>query len=92
MAIPPDPGAVGEGPVDRLSQANSHVFGGVMSVDVQITRAGYREIHHGMASEELEHMIEKANPRGELGMALAVQIKGEPNFGLARFARNLGAA
>ena len=75
MAIAPDPRPVTQRPIDRLAQADAHVLGGVMPVNMQVARAGDRQVHQRMAGEQVEHVVEEPNPRADLGPPLTVQVE-----------------
>ena len=90
MAIAPDPRPVAQRPVDRLAQADAHVLGRVMPVNMQVARAGDRQVHQRMAGEQLEHVVEEPDPRRDLGPPLAVQVELQADVGLASLAHDLG--
>ena len=90
MAVPADPRPVAQRPVDRLAQADPDVLGRVMAVDVQVAGAGDRQVHQGMPGEQLEHVVEKPDPRRDLGSPLAVQVEPQADVGLASRSHDLG--
>ena len=92
MAITPYPRPVAERPIDRLSQANAHVLGGVVPVNMQVARAADRQVHQRMTREQVEHVIEEPNARCDLGPPLTVEVEFQADVGFASFAHNLGAA
>ena len=92
MAVAPDARAVAQRPIDRLAQADPHVLGRVMPVDVQVAGAGDRQVHQRMAGEQLEHVVEKTDARRDLGPPLAVQVEPQSDVGLASRAHDLGDA
>ncbi len=90
MAIPPDPRAVAQRPVDRLTQTDPHVLGCVMPVNVQVAFARNCQIDQGMARKQLEHVVEKTDPGRHLGPPLAVQVERQSNVGLTSRSHDLG--
>ena len=91
VAVSPDPGPVAECTIDRLAQADAHVFGRVMPVHMQVARARDRQVHERMPREQIEHVIKEADPRTDLGSPLAVEVEPELDIGFAGLAYNLGA-
>ena len=61
----------------RLSQANPHIFDGMMLVDMQIPVGGKREINATVLGQKREHMIQKANVGLDIGAAVPVEVYGD---------------
>ena len=90
MAVPANSGPVAERPVDRLAQADADVLGGVMPVDVEVARAGDRQVHQGMPGEQLEHVVEEPDAGLHVRPPLAVEVERQADVGLAGLAHDLG--
>ena len=63
VPVAPDARPVAQRPVDRLAQADAHVLGRVVVVDVEVARARDRQVHQRVPGEELEHVVEEADAR-----------------------------
>src|SRR5213080_1740492 len=70
---PVDAAPLAQGAVQRLAQRQRAVLGGVVVVDVEVTRAGKREIEPRVAAERVEQMIEEAEARLHVGLSRAVE-------------------
>ena len=91
MAIAPNAAPIAQRPVDRLSQADPHILGRVVSIDVQVARAADRQVHQGMTSEQLKHVIQETrSPLADLHLALAIQVEPQSDLGLTRLSLDLG--
>jgi hypothetical protein len=75
VAVAPDSGAVCKGPVEGLAEANADVFGGMMAVNLEVAGAGHGQVDQGMASEQLEHVVEKTDPGRYAGSPFAIQVE-----------------
>ena len=51
------------------------ILDGVMCVDVQIACCLHREIEQAVHGDVVQHVVEEADPRGNLGLTRAVQIE-----------------
>ena len=54
-----------------------------MEIHMQIALGPDFQVHHGMAAEALQHMVQKADPGIDVALAGAVQIERNRDFGLA---------
>jgi hypothetical protein len=61
-------------------------------VDMQIALGVQLDIHKAVLGKLLQHMVEKADPRGDAGRAGTVEIDGGADAGLLGGAVDLGAA
>ena len=50
-------------------------------IDVQIADRLDREVNAGMAGEEIEHMVEKADAGRDIGHAGAIEVHGDLDVG-----------
>jgi hypothetical protein len=92
MAHADDAFAVAQRFGQRPAQDNTDILNSVMFVNVQVAFGSHLQIKAGMASQGMQHVIEKANPGANLGLTGAIQIQGDFNFRFARFTGNGGNA
>src|SRR5262249_16373400 len=91
-AVTPDARLVPQGLGQGFAKTDADVFHRVMSINVQITLCLDAQIDEAVLGEEGEHMIEEADAAGQVGLAGAVEIDGQPNLGLSGVALNRGTA
>ena len=91
-AVAADAALVAERLLERLAEGQPDVLDGVMAVDVEIAARGDHQIEAAVMSEELEHVIEKADAGAHLGGARAVERERHGDIGLAGDAMDLCAA
>ena len=65
---------------ESLTQGNANIFHGVMRIDVQIAIGLDVEIDHAMASNLIEHMLQKRESGIKLRIALSVEINTDGNL------------
>ena len=87
-----DAGAVAQGLVERRAQHEGAVLRGVVVVDLQVSLAGEFEVEAGVAREGIEHVIEEADPGGDLARARTVQVEDGADAGLLGLAADGGGA
>ena len=75
-----------------LSERDADVFGGVMMVDMEVADRLDRDVDARMAGEQIEHVVEKADPGGDIGHACAVEVHAHLDIGLLGLALDGGAA
>jgi hypothetical protein len=75
---------------ESLSKCQCDIFDRVMRVYVEVTGACHFEIKKSVAGKQVEHVIEKADARSDLGGASAIEIDSNLNIGLARCSPFLG--
>ena len=92
VAKAPDRPALAERLIERLSVADAYVFGRVVLVDVQIALGANGQIEAGMARKAIEHVIEKADARGDVAPPGAIQVKDYFDLALACFAADVSRA
>ena len=78
--------------LDGLAERDSDIFGSVVLVDVQVASGLDGEVDPGVACEEIEHVVEEADPGLDRGRAAAVEIDGNRNVGLLGNSFDLGLA
>ena len=59
---------------EGLTQGNADIFHGVMRIDVQVAIGLNVEIDHAMASNLIEHMLQKRESGIKLRITLSVEI------------------
>ena len=65
-----------------LTQRDADVLGGVVVVDMCRSPIRLdREVDAGMACEEIEHMVEKADAGGDIGHTGAIEVHGDLDVG-----------
>ena len=90
VRIAGDAAHVAERAPERLPEHDAHVFRGMVEIHVQIALGLHFEIEAGMAGEQIEHMVEETDARGNAGAARAVQIDGKAHLGFLGLADDLG--
>ena len=75
-----------------LSEGNAHVFHRVVAVDVQVAHALDVQVYQAVAGDLVEHVVKKANAGGQIGLASAVEVDLDGDFGLGGVARNFSDA
>jgi hypothetical protein len=83
-----DAGEVAERALDRLSDDDGGVLGGVVEIDVQVALRAHLQIDRRMPGKALQHVVEKADPRVDVVNARTVEIDGGENLRLAGLAFN----
>ena len=92
MAVAADPAFVAQRFAQRLSQHQTDVFRRVVRVDVQIALGLNAEVNQTMLAEQVEHMVEEADPgRNAVGTG-PVEVQGQGHVGFVCFARYGGLA
>ena len=76
----------------RLAQRQADIFNCMMIVNLDVARGLERQIKEAVPGEQLQHMVEKGHPGGNLVLAAAVKLKTEPNVGFVCFAVQVCAA
>jgi hypothetical protein len=80
--------SLGEG----LSQRDARIFHRMMVIDMKITRHRHVEVEQRVTREQLEHVVEKADTRRDLGPTRPVEVEGDLHVGLRRLAADAGGA
>lgn len=81
VSVSSDAFSVAEGFGEGLSEGNSGVFDGVMKVDFDIAVCFDGEIGEAVFSEQGEHVVQKRDSGGYLGVARAIDLEGEGDAG-----------
>src|SRR5205085_2169397 len=68
----------------QLAQHDARIFYRVMLVHVQIARGMQRQVEPAMLGEQLQHVIEEADARGDIVHALAFDHQGARDLRLFR--------
>ncbi len=92
VAITANAGLVAQRLGQRLAQADADVLDRVMGIDVQIALGLDGEVDEAVLAQQREHMIEEADAAGDVGLAGAVEVEGEVDFGFAGLAAKLCGA
>ena len=92
MAVAVDPAAVAERGVERLAEDDPDVLDGVVRAGLQVALGGDREVQAPVAGEQVEHVVEEADPGLAAAGAAAVEPELERDVGLAGAALALGGA
>jgi hypothetical protein len=83
-----DIGVAGDAPLvaerleKRLAEGDAGILGAVVVVDMEIARHLHVEVEEGVARQELQHVVEKADAGGDAGLSRAVEGKGYGHIGL----------
>src|SRR5208283_5358348 len=83
---------VAERGVDGLAESNPHIFDSVVLIHVQIAFSGDSKVEASMARDKIQHVIEKRNARGDLGLAVAIEIQAKINLRFLGVAPNGGSS
>lgn len=86
--IPSNECFVGQCLTNGLAQGDPHILHRVVLINVQIAFAPHLEVESTMAREQIEHVIEEANPCCHFVFALAVEAEVNPYLRLPCFARD----
>lgn len=81
LKIAGDARHVAERLLDRLAKRDAGVFGGMVIINVQVANRLDREVDAGMAGEEIEHMVEKADAGRDIGHAGTIEVHGDLDVG-----------
>jgi hypothetical protein len=92
MAIAADAFFVAHRPVDGLTQRNADVFHSMVAIDVKITLCLDFEVNQGMTCNLVQHVIKETNAGLQPGLAAAVKIHFDRDFGLGRITGNFSSA
>ncbi len=92
VGIADDAALVAERFGERLAERNADVLDRVVLIDLEVALGADRQVDERMARDLVEHMVEKADARRDVGDPRAVEEQGDGNLGLFRLARDRGAA
>jgi predicted molibdopterin-dependent oxidoreductase YjgC len=92
VAVALDALLVAHGPGKGLAQGDADVLHRVVRIDVQVALGVNAEIHHPVAGDLVEHVLEKRQTRVEIGLAAAVEAHRNADLRLQRVAADLCAA
>ena len=87
-----DAGHVAERLPHRLAERDADILGGVVIVDMEVALRLHGEIDARMAGQQVQHMIEEADPGGDIGRAGAVKIHRNLDIGFLGLALDGGLA
>src|SRR5439155_20941278 len=76
----------------RLAECNAEIFDGVMLIDVEVAGGLDLEIESAMTRDQLQHVIEKADPGVNPVASSAVERQPQRDLRLSRAAADYGAA
>ena len=91
-------GVAGQSPLvakrfhERLPERDPCVLDRMMIVDVAVSLGPNRDIDKGMTRQLVEHMIEKADARGDVGKPRSIEIKADLNARLVGLAYDCALA
>src|SRR6185312_1133083 len=92
VAVAHDPGAIAKRLIERLTKDDSDVFGGVVSTRLEVSGGLDAEVEPAVTGEQLEHVIEEADTRRELGATGPVEGEVQLYLRLARRSLDLRRA
>ena len=90
MAVADDPAAVAERLVERLPEHDPGVLDGVMGAGLEVAGHLHVEVQPAVARQQVEHVVEEADPGVPGAGAGAGQAERERDVGLAGLAGELG--
>ena len=65
----------------RLSERNPDIFGGMVMIDMQVTRGLHGDVDSGVPGKQIEHVVKKADPGRNRCNATAVKINRDGDVG-----------
>ena len=77
-----DAGHGAERLLDRLSERDADIFGGVMMVDVKVANRLHGDVNARMPGKQIEHMVEEADAGRDVGHACPVEVHADLDVGL----------
>lgn len=77
---------------ERLPKGDADVFDGVVSVYVQITVCDDNEVHHAVAGDLIEHVLEKRQARIQVSLTAAIKVERHADLSFQRVALHVRAA
>ena len=63
---------------------SSDLFDGMMLIDLEVALRADPQIEQGVLGQQLEHVVEKADARLDIGLTGAVQLQLQLDLGLVR--------
>ena len=87
-----DAGHGAERLLHRLPERDADILGGVVVVDMKVADRLHRQVDAGMPGQQVEHMVEKADPGRDVGYAGPVEVHRHLDVGLFGLALDGGAA
>ena len=81
VSVSRDAFSVAEGFGEGLSEGDSGVFDGVVKVDFDIAVRFDGQVGEAVFSEQVEHVVQKRDSGGDLGVARAIDLEGEGDAG-----------
>src|SRR6185437_824447 len=75
---------------DRLAECDPDVLGRVVVVDMEVADRLHREVDAGMPGEQIEHMVEEADPGRNIGYAGAIEVHRNLDVGFLGLAFDAG--
>ena len=75
-----------------LAQGDAHIFHQMVAVDMQIAHGLNVQIHQTVAGNLVQHVVEEADARRQLGFTRAVEVELDSDAGLGRVAADFGGA
>ena len=76
------PGHGAERLLHRLAERDADILGGVVVVDVEVADRLHGQVDARMPGQQIEHMIEKADPGRDVGHARPVEVHRHLDIGL----------
>jgi len=73
-----------------LADGDADIFSGVMAVNVQVALGLHRQIHHAVAGNLIEHVIEKTDAGRKLRHARAIKVEADADLGFQGVAGDFG--
>src|SRR6266566_4402996 len=81
---PVDAPPLPQGPIDRLTQRERAVFGGVVVVDLEVSFARERQVESGVVAQRIEQMVEEAEACLHVGLPRTLEGERDRDRCLAR--------
>src|SRR5690242_2960917 len=75
-----------------LAKSNAYIFNGVMLIDVEVAPGTHFQVETTMASNQIQHVIEKADSCCNASSSTAIQIDLQPDIRFVRLPMNCRCA
>src|SRR5512140_3680298 len=85
-AVADDSLLVANSPPQRRAECDAAILNRMVRIDFEIPSAFKRKVRHGVAREQVQHVVEKRNPCPGPACALPVDIEAQTDAGLLRHA------
>lgn len=90
MTVAADALLVADGLGQRLAEGNADILDRMMRVDMQVAFRLDLQIHHAVARDLVQHVVEEGHAGSQLGLACAVEVEANRDLGFERISGDFG--